>query len=186
MARIGVLISGGGTNLQAIIDACDSGEIPGEVAIVLSNKDDVYGLQRAKNHHIPAYVTSDAQEKMALLEASKVDLIVLAGYLRKIPVAMIERYPNRIVNVHPSLIPAFAGKGFYGVKVHEAAIARGVKISGATVHLVNEDLDAGPILEQEAVPVLPEDTPETLQERVLKIEHKILVRAIKNLLEGEA
>lgn len=186
MGRIGVLISGGGTNLQAIIDACATGVIAGEVVAVISNKPDVYGLERAKKHDIPAHVTQDAQEKMAILDEAEVDLVVLAGYIRKIPAAMIERYPNRIVNVHPSLIPAFAGKGFYGLKVHEAAIARGVKVSGATVHLVNEDLDAGPILEQETVPVLADDTPETLQQRILTLEHQLLVRAIQHLLEGEA
>ncbi len=186
MGRIGVLISGGGTNLQAIIDACATGVIVGEVVAVISNKPDVYGLERAKKHDIPAHVTQDAQEKMAILDEAEVDLVVLAGYIRKIPAAMIERYPNRIVNVHPSLIPAFAGKGFYGLKVHEAAIARGVKVSGATVHLVNEDLDAGPILEQETVPVLADDTPETLQQRILTLEHQLLVRAIQHLLEGEA
>ena len=185
MSRIGVLISGGGTNLQAIIDACDKKAILGQVAVVLSNKEGVYGLERAQNHEIPHYVTRDNEQILEILEKEKVDLVVLAGYLRKSPREMIDRYPNKIVNVHPSLIPAFAGKGFYGLKVHEAAIKRGVKFSGATVHLVNEDLDAGPILEQEVVPVLPSDTPEDLQGRVLKVEHRLLVQAIQSLLKGE-
>lgn len=185
MSRIGVLISGGGTNLQAIIDACEKKEIPGQVAVVLSNKEGVYGLERAQNHNIPQYVTRDSEKILEILEKEKVDLVVLAGYIRKIPKEMIDRYPNKIVNVHPSLIPAFAGKGFYGMNVHKAAIDRGVKFSGATVHLVNEDLDAGPILEQETVPVLASDTPEVLQSRVLKVEHRLLVQAIKSLLKGE-
>lgn len=186
MGKIGVMISGGGTNLQAIIDACEAGEISGKVEVVISNKDGVYGLVRAKNHGIPSFVTRDPQVILDILADCEINLVVLAGYIRKIPKAMIDRYPNRIVNVHPSLIPSFAGKGFYGVKVHEAAIERGVKISGATVHLVNEDLDAGPILEQEAVAVLSDDTPQVLQQRILEVEHRLLVRAIKNLLEGEA
>ena len=185
MRRLAVLISGGGTNLQAIIDACEKEKISGEVAVVLSNKEDVYGLERAKKQHIPHYVARDNQEILDILEKEKVDLVVLAGYLKKIPKEMIDRYPNKIVNIHPSLIPAFAGKGFYGIKVHEAAIKRGVKVSGATVHLVNEDLDAGPILEQEVVPVLKSDKPEDLQQRVLKVEHRLLVQAIQSLLKGE-
>lgn len=185
MRRLGVLISGGGTNLQAIIDACEKEKISGEVAVVLSNKEDVYGLERAKKQHIPHYVARDNQEILDILEKEKVDLVVLAGYLKKIPKEMIDRYPNKIINIHPSLIPAFAGKGFYGIKVHEAAIKRGVKVSGATVHLVNEDLDAGPILEQEVVPVLKSDKPEDLQQRVLKVEHRLLVQAIQSLLKGE-
>lgn len=185
MARIGILISGSGTNLQAIIDACETGQINGQVSLVISNKDEVYGLKRAENHNIPHHVSRDSEQILTLLDEAQIDLVVLAGYLRKIPKEMIDRYPNRIVNVHPSLIPAFAGKGFYGLKVHEAAIQRGVKVSGATVHLVNEDLDAGPILEQEAVGVLPDDTPEDLQSRVLEVEHRLLVQAIKKILEGE-
>lgn len=185
MSRIGVLISGGGTNLQAIIDACETGKISGQVAMVLSNNEGVYGLERAKNHNIPHYVSKDNQEILQILEKKNLDLVVLAGYIRKIPKEMIEQFPNRIVNVHPSLIPAFSGKGFYGLKVHKAALKRGVKVSGATVHLVNEDLDAGPILEQEGVPVLPTDTPEELQQRVLKVEHRLLVHTIQSLLKGE-
>ncbi len=185
MARIGVLISGSGTNLQAIIDACEANEINGQVAVVISNKEGVYGLERAKKHGIPHYVTKDSRKIIDFLENEEVDLVVLAGYLRKVSKEMIDRYPNKIVNVHPSLLPAFAGKGFYGLIVHEAAIKRGVKISGASVHLVNEDLDAGPILQQEAVPVLSTDTPETLQRRVLKVEHRLLVQAIQTLLKGE-
>lgn len=186
MARIAVFISGGGTNLQAIIDACESGEIDGEVVLVISNKDNVYGLERAKKHGIKHHVATDSKQTLELLEKADIDLIALAGYIRKIPKEMIERYPNRIVNVHPSLIPSFAGKGFYGINVHKAAINRGVKVSGATVHLVNEDLDAGPILEQEPVMILPDDTPEILQKRILDVEHRLFVRAIKNLLKGDA
>ncbi len=184
--RIGVLISGSGSNLQALIDAIHKQEIHGEIVVVLSNKKEAYGLQRAKNHQISAeYVDSRVYQGdhyheriMTILQEKQVDLVVLAGYLKMIHPDMIAAYPNGIINIHPSLIPSFCGKGYYGMKVHEEAIAYGVKVSGATVHFVDEKPDHGPVILQETVPVLWEDTPESLQEKVLKIEHQLLPQAV--------
>lgn len=195
MLRIGVLVSGGGTNLQAILDAVDSGAVTNtEVAAVISNNENAYALERAKQHAIPAFVvTPKAYESReafnkALLEtidACKVDLIVLAGFLVKIPEAMIEKYRNRIINIHPSLIPSFCGVGYYGLKVHEAALERGVKVTGATVHFVDEGTDTGPILLQKAVEVIAGDTPEVLQRRVMEeAEWVILPEAINRIANG--
>ncbi len=196
MLRIGVLVSGGGTNLQAIFDAIDSGRITNaEVKVVISNNVGAYALERARNHGVEALCLSPKQfasrEEFdrALLEtvdARGLDLIVLAGYLVKIPPAMIAKYRNRIINIHPSLIPSFCGVGYYGLRVHEAALARGVKITGATVHFVDEGMDSGPILLQKAVEVLPGDTPETLQRRVMEqAEWVILPQAIQMIANGE-
>ena len=173
MLNVVVLVSGGGTNLQAIIDAVESGQITNtKIAGVISNNQNAYALERAKKHGIPSLCISPKQfasreefneqflEKVNELHP---DLIVLAGFLVVIPPAMIETYRNRIVNIHPSLIPSFCGTGFYGLKVHEAALARGVKVVGATVHFVNEGTDTGPIILQKAVEVEPGDTPEVLQ-----------------------
>ncbi len=189
MLRVGVLVSGGGTNLQAILDAVDGGSITGaEVVAVISNNENAYAIERARKHNIPAFIVtpkaygSREEFNNALLETMnvcKVDLIVLAGFLVKIPEAMIAAYKNRIINIHPSLIPSFCGVGFYGLKVHEAALARGVKVTGATVHYVDEGTDTGPILLQKAVDVRAGDTPETLQRRVMEeAEWVILPQAI--------
>ena len=189
MLRVGVLVSGGGTNLQAILDAIDGGGIKGaEVTAVISNNANAYAIQRAKDHNIPAFVVtpgaygSREEFNKALLDtvnACKVDLVVLAGFLVKIPEEMIAAYKNRIINIHPSLIPSFCGVGFYGLKVHEAALERGVKVTGATVHYVDEGTDTGPILLQKAVEVKPGDTPEILQRRVMEeAEWVILPQAI--------
>lgn len=189
MLRVGVLVSGGGTNLQAILDAIDGGSITNAgVVAVISNNENAYAIQRAKNHNIPAFIVtpkaygSREEFNSALLEtinACKVDLIVLAGFLVKIPEAMIDAYRNRIINIHPSLIPSFCGVGFYGLKVHEAALKRGVKVTGATVHYVDEGTDTGPILLQKAVEVRTGDTPEVLQRRVMEeAEWVILPQAI--------
>ena len=177
-ANIAVFVSGGGTNLQALIDARSRGELPsGKLALVVSSKPDVYALNRAEAAGIPSVVVSrkscaDQTEFetriLAALEAYRIDLIVLAGFLSILSADFTRRYPERIVNVHPSLIPAFCGQGFYGLKVHEAALARGVKVTGATVHFVNEIPDGGRIILQKAVEVLPNDTPETLQRRVME------------------
>lgn len=185
MTKIGVLISGGGTNLQAIIDACAAKEIDAEVSIVVSNRPDAYGLQRAEKVNIPNEVINDDQKLLETLITHQVDIVVLAGYLKLVPKEIVKYYDGRILNIHPSLIPSFSGKGFYGIKVHEAVIKRGVKFTGATVHLVNENFDEGKILEQEIVPVYENDTPEELQQRVLKVEHKIFVKAIKELIEDK-
>lgn len=191
--RIGVLISGGGTNLQALIDACEKGEINGEIAVVLSNKEDAFGLERARKAGIRAeYVKwlgmapEEYDEKLAnILNEEGVQLVVLAGWLRVLTRYFIEHFRNRIINIHPSLIPSFCGKGYYGEKVHQAVLNAGVKITGATIHMVDEGTDTGPILFQEAVNVLPEDTVETLQKRVLKVEHKLLVNAVSEFCERQ-
>ncbi|WP_313583155.1 phosphoribosylglycinamide formyltransferase [Lacrimispora sp.] len=196
MLKIGILVSGGGTNLQAVLDAIDSGRITNsEVTVVISNNQNAYALERARKHGIEALCISpvDFQEREDFYEAllSKIDqycldLIVLAGYLVAIPVSMIQKYRNRIINVHPSLIPSFCGKGYYGLKVHEAALARGVKVTGATVHYVDEGMDTGPILLQKAVEVREGDTPETLQRRVMEeAEWLILPQSIQMIANGQ-
>ena len=188
MLNVVVLVSGGGTNLQAIIDAVEVGSITNtKIVGVISNNRNAYAMERAKNHGIAAQCISpkdyETREKfnekfMEAVEAMNPDLIVLAGFLVVIPEVMIARYRNRMINVHPSLIPSFCGTGYYGLKVHEAALAYGVKVTGATVHIVNEIPDGGPILAQKAVEVLPGDTPETLQRRVMEqAEWQLLPRA---------
>lgn len=189
MLKVGVLVSGGGTNLQAILDAIACGAITNaKVEVVISNNPGAYALERAKNHGIAAECISPKdfenreQFNRALVEKADsygLDLIVLAGFLVKIPSEMIEKYRNRIINIHPSLIPSFCGVGFYGLKVHEAALKRGVKLTGATVHFVDEGMDSGPIILQKAVEVKKGDTPEILQRRVMEeAEWKILPEAI--------
>lgn len=189
MLRVGVLVSGGGTNLQAILDAIDSGAIKNaKVEAVISNNARAFALERAKKHGIAAECVSpkDFSDREAFNEALlsrvdsyRLDLIVLAGFLVKVPEVMIARYRGRIINIHPSLIPSFCGVGYYGLKVHEAALARGVKITGATVHFVDEGMDSGPIILQKAVEVKDGDTPEILQRRVMEeAEWKILPQAI--------
>lgn len=195
MLRVGVLVSGGGTNLQAILDAMDSGRIKNvQVEVVISNNAGAYALERARAKGIEALCVSPksfaSREAFneALLETVdrySLDLIVLAGFLVTIPPAMIQKYRNRIINVHPSLIPSFCGVGYYGLKVHEAALARGVKVTGATVHFVDEGMDSGPILLQKAVEVLPGDTPEILQRRVMEeAEWQLLPQAIDMIANG--
>ena len=196
MLRVGVLVSGGGTNLQAILDAIDNGTITGaKVEVVISNNAGAYALERAKNHGIAAECLSpksfESREAfnealIAKVDSYQLDLIVLAGYLVKIPEGMIAKYRNKIVNIHPSLIPSFCGVGYYGLKVHEAALARGVKLTGATVHFVDEGMDSGPIILQKAVEVLDGDTPETLQRRVMEqAEWVILPKAIDMIANGK-
>lgn len=185
MLRVGVMVSGGGTNLQAILDAQDAGGITNaEVVVVISNNPKAYALERAGRHGVESVCISPKsyENREAFNEAFlkkvdeyKLDLIVLAGFLVKIPAAMIEKYEKRIINIHPSLIPSFCGVGYYGLKVHEAALARGVKVTGATVHFVDSGMDTGPIIAQKAVEVLPDDTPETLQRRVMEQAEWILL-----------
>lgn len=192
MLRVGVMVSGGGTNLQAILDAMEAGAIQNaEIAVVISNNKNAYALERARQHGIEALCISPKdfenrdlfnQAFLEKVETYALDLIVLAGFLVTIPAEMIERYENRIINVHPSLIPSFCGVGYYGLKVHEAALARGVKITGATVHYVDKGVDTGPILLQKAVEVQVGDTPEVLQKRVMEqAEWIILPKAIHML-----
>ena len=195
MLRVGVLVSGGGTNLQAILDAVDNGTITNaKVEVVISNNSGAYALERAKKHNVAAecvspkdYAARDEfnEALLAKIDSYNLDLIVLAGFLVKIPEAMITKYRNRIVNIHPSLIPSFCGVGYYGLKVHEAALARGVKLTGATVHFVDEGMDSGPIILQKAVEVLPGDTPEVLQRRVMEqAEWLLLPQAIDMIANG--
>ena len=190
MLRIGVMVSGGGTNLQAILDAIDQGRITNaKVEVVSSNNPGAYALERAKAHNIEAVCLSPksysdrAAFNQAFLDKVNeyhLDLIVLAGFLVTIPEEMIKEYRNKIINIHPSLIPSFCGVGYYGLKVHEAALKRGVKITGATVHYVDEGVDSGPIILQKAVEVLDKDTPEILQRRVMEqAEWVILPQAIQ-------
>ena len=195
MLRLGVLVSGGGTNLQAIIDRIEDKTITNaEIAVVISNNQGAYALERAKTHGIQAECISpkdfaDREEfRKALLkelQKNKVDLVVLAGYLVAIPPVIVEAYPNRIINIHPSLIPSFCGTGFYGLKVHEGVLDRGVKVTGATVHFVDTGTDTGPIILQKAVEVRNGDTPQILQKRVMEeAEWKILPAAI-NLIAND-
>jgi phosphoribosylglycinamide formyltransferase-1 len=188
--RIGVLVSGRGTNLQAIIDACEKGEIPAEVVLVISNKKDAYALERAKRHNIPALFIShkafpnrEEFEKALIAELDKreVDLVCLAGFMRILSPYFVNHYRGRIMNIHPALLPAF--KGLYGEKVHEAVLASGAKFSGCSVHFVTEDVDSGPIILQRVVEVKDDDTVETLAERVLKEEHQAYKEAIKLFCE---
>ena len=193
--KIGVLVSGGGTNLQAIMDAVKSGDIPNtEISFVISNNANAYALTRAENAGIPAKCispknyTSRLDFENALTEAVvsyNVDLVVAAGFLVIIPKAMIRAYKDRIINIHPSLIPSFCGTGYYGLKVHEAVLARGVKVTGATVHFVDEGTDTGPIIFQKAVDVLQDNTPKSLQLRVMEqAEWIILPKAIEYISRG--
>lgn len=195
MLKVLVLVSGGGTNLQAILDAVDSGEVTNARVIgVISNNRNAYALTRAREHGISARCISPKdyssreefnQEFLKAVDDLEPDLIVLAGFLVVIPPEMISRYRSRIINIHPSLIPAFCGTGFYGLKVHEAALERGVKVAGATVHFVDEGTDTGPIILQKAVQVEENDTPEILQKRVMEeAEWKILPKAIDLIANG--
>lgn len=194
--KIAVLVSGGGTNLQAIIDAIDNGTITNtEIAVVISNNANAYALERAKKHGIEAVCISPKSydtradfnvDFLKQLNSYKVDLVVLAGFLVVIPEEMIRQYRNRIINIHPSLIPSFCGTGFYGLKVHEGVLERGVKVTGATCHFVDEGTDTGPIILQKAVEVCEGDTPEVLQRRVMEqAEWIIMPKAIDLIANGK-
>jgi len=186
--NLAVLISGSGTNLQAVINATENGSITGaKVALVISDREGAYGLERAKNHGISGTVINkkETEKLLVVLKTNNVDGIVLAGYLSILPPEVIAAYDGKIVNIHPALLPDFGGKGFYGIKVHQAVIASGAEQSGATAHLVDCGVDTGAILVRGVVPVLPDDTAESLQKRVLEIEHIVLVKAVKALVENE-
>lgn len=187
-----MLVSGGGTNLQAIIDAKAAGRIPSaELALVVASNEKAYALTRAENAGIPAAVLRKARGEaiadygerlLTLLHENRIDLVVLAGFLTILPENVIRAYDHRMLNIHPSLIPSFCGDGFYGLRVHEAALQRGVKVTGATVHFVNEITDGGDIIAQKAVDILPDDTPETLQRRVMEqAEWVLLPRAVEDV-----
>lgn len=193
--NICVLVSGGGTNLQSLIDAVEEKHIDARITGVIASKPGVYALERAERHGIPTTVIarkafgSKQAFDDALLQALanyEADLVVLAGYLAILGENVIQAYPNRIINIHPSLLPAFGGKGYFGLKVHEAVLAAGVKLTGATVHFVDEGTDTGPIIMQKAVPVYPDDTPEVLQQRVMRqAEHTILPAVVRLLVENK-
>lgn len=194
MINIAVLVSGGGTNLQALINAQGNVLQHGRIKLVISSKPDVYALQRAENaginHCVIAkrdYVTQEEFSNALLkkLQSNQIDMIVLAGYLSILDETIIRAYPNRIINIHPSLIPSFCGKGYYGLKVHEAALAYGVKVTGATVHIVNEIPDGGKILLQKAVDILPSDTAEILQQRVMEEAEWILLPQATEMIAKE-
>lgn len=195
MLRVGVMVSGGGTNLQAILEAIEAGAITNtEIAVVISNNPEAYALERAKTYGIDSVCLSPKSfaNRAAFNEAFlqkvdeyQLDLIVLAGFLVTIPTAMIAKYQHRIINIHPSLIPSFCGVGYYGLKVHEAALARGVKITGATVHYVDNGMDTGPIILQQAVAVYDGDTPEVLQKRVMEQAEWVILPQAINMIASQ-
>ncbi len=191
MFKIAVLVSGGGTDLQSIIDAVENKELDVKIEMVIGSKDNIYALERAEKHNIETFVVSrkeygeKASNKILELTKGKVDLIVLAGFLAILDGEILKEFDNRIINIHPSLIPSFCGPGMYGLKVHEAVIKSGVKFSGCTVHFVNSEVDGGAILLQDVVPVYFEDDAETLQKRILEKEHVILPKAVKLLSENK-
>jgi len=189
--NIVVLVSGRGTDLQSIIDAVEEGWLKVNIQAVISDKEDAYALERAKQHGIPTYVLSkkvlksEFQEALLnLLTMLSPDLVVLAGFLTILGPQVVERFPQKIINIHPALLPSFCGKGFYGMKVHEAVYESGVKYTGCTVHFVDAGVDAGPIILQEVVKVDDDDTPETIAEKVVEVEHRLLPTAIKLISEG--
>lgn len=185
MLNIGVLISGGGTNLQAIIDETKSGAINGTVKLVISNKEDAYGLERARLSGIKAVYETDEDKIIELLKENNIDLIVLAGYLKIITPKFVDEFRNKIINIHPSLIPSFCGKGYYGEKVHQGVIDYGAKVTGATVHFVDEGADTGAIIMQETVNVEQDDDAKSLAKRVLEVEHRILKESIRLICENK-
>ena len=190
-ARIAVFVSGGGTNLEALLKAQERGDIPhGEIVLVCASNENAYALTRAKNHGVPGVAVPKKQMTQEAFESAlneklteyRVDVIILAGFLSILSADFVKQWPDRIINIHPSLIPSFCGKGMYGLKVHEAALARGVKVTGATVHLVNEIPDGGRILLQKAVDILPDDTAEILQRRVMEQAEWILLPQAAEML----
>ncbi|MDR3293928.1 MAG: phosphoribosylglycinamide formyltransferase [Clostridiales bacterium] len=192
--RIAVFVSGGGTDFQSVIDAVKRGEIDAEISLLVSSRDGVYALTRAEENSIPSYVFkkkdyADTDEMFrgidALLTAQKIDVIVLAGYLSILGAEFTKKYLGRIINIHPSLIPKHCGAGYYGIRVHESVIASGDKVTGATVHFVDEGTDTGAVIIQKEIPVLQSDTAESLQQRVLAVEHEILPAGVKLLCEGK-
>lgn len=193
LKRFAVLVSGGGTNLQALIDGVESGKINGNLALVISNRKNAFGLERGKRHNIKSlYLRGDNivveefdKRLIDILDENKIDFVVLAGFLKILGKDFIKAYENKIINIHPSLIPSFCGQGYYGLKVHEEAIKYGVKVSGATTHFVSEEADAGPIIRQVSVEVSSDDSPEDLQKKVLEVEHQILVATVSDFCDDK-
>lgn len=191
--NIAVFASGRGSNFQAILNAIDAGTLPAHIAVLISNKSDAGAMEIARSRGIPAHHISQkrfptedalADAMLDVLTGQRADLIVLAGYLKRIPARVVQQYRNRILNIHPALLPSFGGEGMYGHRVHEAVIASGVKVTGATVHLVDEEYDRGPIVEQRTVGVDRNDTPDTIAQKVLKIEHELFPCVLKAFAEG--
>ena len=186
MVRIAIFVSGSGTNLQSLIDAVNEGYINAEISLVVSSKENAYGLERARNANIKAEFIKDQSIILKRLEEEKIDLIVLAGYLSIVGEELINNYKNKIINIHPSLIPSFSGPGYYGLRVHKKVYERGVKVSGATVHFVSSEVDGGPIILQRAIDISDCKSPEEIQEKILiNIEHKILKEAVKLFVENK-
>ena len=185
MVKIGVLISGGGTNLQAVIDGCENKSINGEVKIVISSKSEAYGLERAKKNNIKAICEKEEDRIIEILKENEVELVILAGYLKIVSPKLVDAYRNKIINIHPSLIPACCGKGYYGEKVHQGVINYGAKVTGATVHFVDEGADTGPIIMQKTVEVKQDDDAKKLAARVLEVEHEILTKSISMFCENK-
>ncbi len=192
--NVAVFASHGGSNLQSLIDAAEAGAMTARIVLVVSNNRKAYAIERAQHHGIESLVISDrnfetedafASELLSHLRAKSVDLICLAGYMKKIPKMLLDAYPRRILNIHPALLPKFGGKGMYGKHVHEAVIAAGEAVTGVTVHLIDEVYDRGKILAQESVPVLPDDDADSLQQRVLKLEHKLYPEVVARIAAGE-
>ena len=185
MLNIGVLVSGSGTNLQAIIDETLLGNINGKVKVVISNKENAYALERARQNNINSFFETNEDKIIEILKTNDIDLVVLAGYLKIISPRFVNEFRNKMINIHPSLIPSFCGKGYYGQKVHQGVIDYGAKITGATVHFVDEGADTGPIIMQEAIVVKEDDDAISLSKRVLEIEHKILKKSISLFCESK-
>ena len=186
MVRIAVFVSGSGTNLQSLIDAVNEGYINASISLVVSSKENAYGLERARNANIKAEYIKDQSLILKRLEEEEIDLIVLAGYLSIVGEELINKYKNKIINIHPSLIPSFSGPGYYGLRVHKKVFERGVKVSGATVHFVSSEVDGGPIILQRAIDISDCKSPEEIQEKILiNIEHKILKEAVKLFVENK-
>ena len=185
MLNIGVLISGSGTNLQAIIDETKAGGINGTIKVVISSKKNAYGLERARLSGIESVYETDEDKIIDILEKNNIDLIVLAGYLKIITPKFVDEFRNKIINIHPSLIPSFCGKGYYGEKVHQGVIDYGMKVTGATVHFVDEGADTGAIIMQETVNVEQDDDAKSLAKRVLEVEHRILKESIRLFCENK-
>lgn len=185
LKNIAVLVSGGGTNLQSIIDATEAGEINGQIKVVISNKENAYGLERARKHNIEAVFENDEKKVIEILKEKEIDIVVMAGYLKIISADFVNEFKNRMINIHPSLIPSFCGKGYYGKKVHQGVLDYGAKVTGATVHFVTEGADEGPIIMQESVKVEQDDDADTLAARVLKVEHQILKKSVALLCDDK-
>lgn len=181
--KIAVLISGSGTNLQAIIDSCKNKEINGNISIVISNKENAFGLERAKKESIKTLVCKDNNILLDTLKEEKIDLVVLAGYLKILPEKIIDEFEGKIINIHPSLIPSFCGMGYYGRKVHEKVFEKGVKFTGATTHFVTKDPDQGPIIYQEIVKIDQDDSVDDISKNVLEKEHEILTKSVKDFCD---